>query len=127
MEAFEKGDITTDYTEGIPLVWGDMETVIDVLIPAISAKTGRLGRLLAEGSTAAACQIGKGSSTYTAHSKGLEVPAHDPRGGRHGLAMAYAVSPRGACHVAFPMLFMEMGACFYPEIGFEMNWNPKPM
>lgn len=125
MEAYERGDITPDDTEGIPLVWGDMETVIDVLIPAIAAKTGRLGGLLAEGSAAAARLIGKGSSDYTAHSKGLEVPAHDPRGGGHGLALAYAISPRGACHVAFPMLFMEMGACFYPEIGFEYELEPK--
>ena len=125
MEAYERGDITPDDTEGIPLVWGDMETVIDVLIPAIAAKTGKLGSLLAEGSAAAARHIGKGSSDYTAHSKGLEVPAHDPRGGGHGLALAYAISPRGACHVAFPMLFMEMGACFYPEIGFEYELEPK--
>jgi aldehyde:ferredoxin oxidoreductase len=125
MEAFEKGDITADDTEGIPLIWGDMKTVIDVLIPAIAAKTGKLGSLLAEGSAAAAQKIGKSSSDYTAHSKGLEVPAHDPRGGGHGMALAYAVSPRGACHVAFPMLFMEMGACYYPEIGFEYELEPK--
>lgn len=125
MEAYEKGDITAADTEGIPLLWGDMETVIDVLIPAIAAKTGKLGNLLAEGSAEASRRIGKGSSDYTAHSKGLEVPAHDPRGGGHGMALAYAVSPRGACHVAFPMLFMEMGACYYPEIGFEYELEPK--
>ena len=49
---------------------------------------------------------------------------HDPRGGGHGLALTYAVSPRGACHVATPMLFMEMGACYYPEIGFEYELEP---
>jgi aldehyde:ferredoxin oxidoreductase len=125
MEAFEKGDITAADTDGISLIWGDMETVIDVLIPAIAARTGKLGRLLADGSAAAARRIGKGSSDYTAHAKGLEVPAHDPRGGGHGLALTYAISPRGACHVAFPMLFMEMGACYYPEIGFEYELEPK--
>lgn len=125
MEAFEKGDISKEDTEGISLAWGDMETVIDRIIPAISGKTGKLGKLLAEGSLAAAKKIGKGSEAYTAHCKGLEVPAHDPRGGGHGLALTYAVSPRGACHVAFPMLFMEMGACFYPEIGFEYELEPK--
>jgi aldehyde:ferredoxin oxidoreductase len=80
--------------------------------------------LLSLGSAAAASSIGKGGD-YTAHSKGLEVPAHDPRGGGHGLALTYAISPRGACHVAFPMLFMEMGACYYPEIGFEYELEPK--
>jgi aldehyde:ferredoxin oxidoreductase len=46
---------------------------------------------------------------------------HDPRGGGHGHALAYAVSPRGACHVSSAMHFMETGACNYPEIGFEFD------
>ncbi|MBU1570437.1 MAG: aldehyde ferredoxin oxidoreductase C-terminal domain-containing protein, partial [Proteobacteria bacterium] len=85
---------------------------------------GKLGILLSEGSLAAALKTGKDSVNYTVQCKGLEVPMHDPRGGGHGLALAYAVSPRGACHVASPMLFMEMGACFYPEIGFEYELEP---
>ncbi|MGC8605896.1 MAG: aldehyde ferredoxin oxidoreductase C-terminal domain-containing protein, partial [Desulfomonilaceae bacterium] len=49
---------------------------------------------------------------------------HDPRGGGHGLALTYAISHRGACHVSSPMLFMEMGACYYPEIGFDYELDP---
>jgi aldehyde:ferredoxin oxidoreductase len=124
MEAFEKTDLTLADTDGIELRWGDMTTVIDRVIPAIANRSGSLGQLLSLGSAAAASSIGKGGD-YTAHSKGLEVPAHDPRGGGHGLALTYAISPRGACHVAFPMLFMEMGACYYPEIGFEYELEPK--
>jgi aldehyde:ferredoxin oxidoreductase len=124
MEAFERGDITTADTGGIELRWGDMETVIDKALPAIAKKQGKLGALLADGSVAAANRIGKGSIQYTAHSKAMEAPMHDPRGGGHGLALTYAVSPRGACHVATPMLFMEMGACYYPEIGFEYELEP---
>ncbi|MGZ3596208.1 MAG: aldehyde ferredoxin oxidoreductase family protein [Syntrophales bacterium] len=124
MEAFERGDVTTADTGGIELRWGDMETVIDKALPAIAQKEGKLGALLADGSVAAANRIGKGSIQYTAHSKAMEAPMHDPRGGGHGLALTYAVSPRGACHVATPMLFMEMGACYYPEIGFEYELEP---
>ena len=124
MEAFEKRDLLPDDTEGVELHWGDMETVIHRLIPDIASRKGALGQLLSLGSAAAARFIGKGAQ-YTAHAKGLEVPAHDPRGGGHGLALTYAISPRGACHVAFPMLFMEMGACYYPEIGFEFELEPK--
>ena len=124
MEAFERGDITTADTGGIELRWGDMETVIDTALPAIAKKQGKLGTLLADGSVAAANRIGKGSIQYTAQSKAMEAPMHDPRGGGHGLALTYAVSPRGACHVATPMLFMEMGACYYPEIGFEYELEP---
>jgi len=124
MEAFEKGHLTKDDTDGLEIRWGDMETVINTIVPKIAHREGKLGGLLAEGSVAAAKKIGKGSIDYTCHSKGLEAPMHDPRGGGHGLALTYATSPRGACHVATPMLFMEMGACYYPEIGFEYELEP---
>jgi len=124
MEAFDRGDISLEDTGGVEMRWGDMETVINTVLPSIARKEGKLGALLADGSVAAAKRIGKRSIEYTAHSKGLEAPMHDPRGGGHGLALTYAVSPRGACHVATPMLFMEMGACYYPEIGFEYELEP---
>ncbi|RPJ14241.1 MAG: hypothetical protein EHM30_10565, partial [Desulfobacteraceae bacterium] len=125
MEAFERGDLADKDTGGIKLLWGDMGAVIDKVLPVIAGRKGALGELLAEGSLAAAVRTGKDSVRYTVQCKGLELPMHDPRGGGHGLALTYAVSPRGACHVASPMLFMEMGACFYPEIGFEYELEPK--
>jgi aldehyde:ferredoxin oxidoreductase len=124
MEAFEKGDLSIADTGGIDIRWGDMQTVIDVLLPNIAAKTGKIGRLLSAGSVAAAKKTGKGSIAYTTHSKGLEAPMHDPRGGGHGLALAYAISPRGGCHVSSPMLSMEAGARYYPEIDFEYDLEP---
>jgi aldehyde:ferredoxin oxidoreductase len=125
MEAFEKGDLTLADTDGIPLNWGDMETVINVVLPKIAGREGKLGQLLADGSVAAAKKIGRGLE-YTVHSKGLEAPMHDPRGGGHGMALTYAMSPRGACHVADPMLFVEMGARYYPEIGFDYITGMEP-
>ena len=120
MEAYEKGHLTAEQTGGVPLVWGDLDTVVNKLLPMMAARSGRLGALLAMGSAAAARMIGGHSIEYTAQSKGLEAPMHDPRGG-HGHAVAYAVSPRGACHVQSAMHFMETGACNYPEIGFEFD------
>ena len=124
MEAWERGELKPEQTDGVPLMWGDMHTVIDVILPKIAHREGNLGQLLAEGSVKAAKMIGKGLE-YTVHSKGLEAPMHDPRGGGHGMALTYAVGARGACHVADPMLFMEMGARYYPEIGFEYVLEPK--
>ncbi|MDQ7785828.1 MAG: aldehyde ferredoxin oxidoreductase family protein, partial [Desulfomonilaceae bacterium] len=124
MEAFEKGRLTDEHTAGMDLRWGDMETVVNTLLPMIAHRTGPLGDLLADGSVAAAKRIGEGSIDFTTHSKGLEAPMHDPRGGGHGMALTYAVSARGACHTADPMLFFEMGACYYPEIGFEYELEP---
>jgi len=42
------------------------------------------------------------------------------------MALTYAMSPRGACHVADPMLFVEMGARYYPEIGFDYITGNEP-
>ncbi|MGA2332472.1 MAG: aldehyde ferredoxin oxidoreductase family protein [Syntrophales bacterium] len=124
MEAFERGDLTLADTDGIPIKWGDMDTVINVILPKIAKREGKLGAFLADGSVAAAKKLGKGLE-YTVHSKGLEAPMHDPRGGGHGMALTYAMSPRGACHVADPMLYVEMGARYYPEIGFDYILEPK--
>jgi aldehyde:ferredoxin oxidoreductase len=124
MEAFEKGALSLEDTQNLSLQWGDMDTVIHTLLPKIARREGGLGNLLADGSVAGARKIGGGSMQYTTHSKGLEAPMHDPRGGGHGLALAYAVSPRGACHVATITLPMENGACYYPEIGFEYELEP---
>lgn len=124
MEAFERQDLTTKETEGLCLEWADMATVVDVLLPAIALKKGKLGKLLGLGSVAAAQQIGRNSIDYTAHSKGLEAPMHDPRGGGHGKALAYALSPRGACHLSSIMHFVESGACYYPEIDFDYDLEP---
>ncbi|MEM3703271.1 MAG: aldehyde ferredoxin oxidoreductase C-terminal domain-containing protein, partial [Candidatus Bathyarchaeia archaeon] len=42
--------------------------------------------------------IGRGSENFAIHVKGLEPPGYDPRGLK-GIALAYAVSCRGACHL----------------------------
>lgn len=124
MEAFERGDLTVADTGGVMLQWADMDTVVNTVLPAIARREGPIGKLLSQGSVAAAKKTGRNSLQYTAHSKGLEVPMHDPRGGGHGKALAYAVSPRGGCHVSNTMHFIESGACYYPEIGFDYDLEP---
>ncbi|HNW27014.1 MAG TPA: aldehyde ferredoxin oxidoreductase family protein [Spirochaetota bacterium] len=120
MEAYERGDLTDERTGGMALRWGDMDLVANSILPMMASRSGKLGELLSKGSAGAARAIGGNTINYTAQSKGLEAPMHDPRGG-HGHALAYAVSPRGACHVQTAMHFMETGACNYPEIGFEFD------
>jgi len=120
MEACERGDLTDDHTGGMAIRWGDMDLVLNTMLPMMASRSGALGELLSKGSAGAARAIGGNAIDYTAQSKGLEAPMHDPRGG-HGHALAYAVSTRGACHVQSAMHFMETGACNYPEIGFEFD------
>ncbi len=124
MEAWERGDLDAERTGGIALEWGDMDTVVHRVLPAMAARTEPLGELLSLGSAAAAKIVGGDSIEYTVQCKGLEAPMHDPRGGGHGHALAYAMSARGACHVSTAMHFMETGACNYPEIGFEFDLEP---
>jgi len=40
----------------------------------------------------------KGTADFAMHVKGLELPAYDPRGST-GMALAYATSDRGGCHL----------------------------
>src|SRR5207237_8303150 len=56
-----------------------------------------VGELLAEGSRGAAAQLGGGSLAWAMQVKGLELPGYEPRVLK-ALALALAVSPRGACH-----------------------------
>ena len=60
-----------------------------------------IGDQLADGSALWAASRGKPSSSMSV--KGLELPAYDPRGA-YGMALAYATSTRGGCHLrAYPI------------------------
>jgi aldehyde:ferredoxin oxidoreductase len=55
--------------------------------------------------------------------KGLEAPMHDPRSA-HGYGLAYATSPRGACHGASLQYPVEGGNFFFediPELAVELE------
>jgi aldehyde:ferredoxin oxidoreductase len=59
------------------------------------------GDRLAEGSRRLCESLGK--PQYSMSVKGLELPAYDPRGS-YGIALAYATSTRGGCHLrAYPI------------------------
>jgi aldehyde:ferredoxin oxidoreductase len=124
MEAFEKGHLKPEDFDGISIDWGDMACVTDTILPKIAAREGQIGALLADGSVSASERTGPETRAYTAHSKRLEAPMHDPRGGGHGLALSYATNARGACHVADAMLFIEMGFSHFPEVNLEHKLEP---
>jgi aldehyde:ferredoxin oxidoreductase len=97
MEAWEKGLIGPKDTEGPPLEWGSVDAVRD-MIESIAHRKG-LGDLLAEGVKRAAARIGAGAEDFALEVKGLEPPAHDPRS-KYTVAVGYATSARGACHLS---------------------------
>lgn len=96
MECYERGLITKEDTEGEKLTFGNHEAIISVL-RKIAYREG-IGDILAQGVRKAAKIIGKDAEKLAVHVKGLEPPGYDPRGLK-GVALAYAVSCRGACHL----------------------------
>ena len=95
MESFEQGVLTRTDTNGLDLRFGSGPELLAV-IEQIGRKEG-VGELLSEGSRVAAFRTGGGSEAWAMHVKGLEMPGFHPGRLRH-LALALAVSPRGACH-----------------------------
>ncbi len=97
MEAYEKGLLTKEDTDGIELKFGCVEAAAEAL-RKMAYREGNLGKLLADGVRDAARRLGKDSDRFAIHVKGLELPAYDVRGIK-GMALAIAVSYRGACHL----------------------------
>jgi aldehyde:ferredoxin oxidoreductase len=95
MECYEKGLITKKDTDNLELSWGNSKVILQI-IEKISQKDG-IGALLSEGVKKIAEKIGGKSKDFAVHVKGLELPMHEPRG-QKGMGLAYATSPRGACH-----------------------------
>lgn len=96
MELYEKGILTERETDGLRLRWGDGDVLVE-LVRKIALREG-IGDILAEGVARAAEIIGRGAERYAMHSKGLELPAYDPRAAKaHGLS--YATSNIGGSHM----------------------------
>ncbi len=95
MEAYEKGLITRQDTEGIELKWGDSRALVE-MVKKIGEREG-IGKLLGEGTRKAALEIGRNSIEFAPNVKGLEPSYHDPRC-FFSQALSYATTNRGACH-----------------------------
>ncbi len=91
MECAERGLIDVPW-----LRFGDASALLRAL-DEIAAGDTPLGRLLAQGSRAAAAQVGQGSEAFAAHVKGLELPGYEPRT-LQAMALGLAVNARGADH-----------------------------
>jgi len=87
------------------LKWGDGETIVK-LVEMIANQEG-IGNLLSQGTKAMALKLGR-HVDEAAQVKGLEMPLHDGRA-FHGLAISYATSPRGACHLKGDYYNVELG------------------
>jgi aldehyde:ferredoxin oxidoreductase len=108
---YDRGFISSADTGGLPLRWGDIETA-HTLLEQIAGREG-FGDLLAQGAKRIAAHYG--APDLAVHVNGLEPAAHDPRA-LSGMAVVYATSPRGACHMQGDMYVVDMGLTL-PEVG----------
>jgi aldehyde:ferredoxin oxidoreductase len=107
MEAWERGLIGAKDTGGAELTWGNGQAVLE-MIEQIAFKKG-FGAVLEGGVKRAAEKIGGEAKEFALEVKGLEPPAHDPRA-KMTVAVGYATSNRGACHLAAFTHDFEEGA-----------------
>lgn len=121
MECYDKGLITKEDTGGLEIKWGDPKAMI-TLIHQMGKREGFGGEYLADGVKRAAEKIGKGSEKFAVHGKGLEFPAHDPRG-HFSMAPHYATAVRGGCHLDGLTYFYDRGIpCV--DLGYEQQvWD----
>lgn len=120
MEAYEKGIITKQDTDGIELEWGNARALVEMV-----HRMGRgegIGKLMAEGSRRMAEALGKNAIEFAIHVKGLEPSAHDPRR-FFSQALSYATAARGACHNASLSHPYEL-VLTMPEIGIHEPQDP---
>jgi aldehyde:ferredoxin oxidoreductase len=113
-ELFERGILTAADTGGLEIRYGDAPTHLK-LVEMTALRLG-FGDLLAEGSAALAEHFGVPELAVTVNR--LEVPLHDPRA-FHGMAVTYALSPRGACHMQGDMYGVDTGQGYALELGIE--------
>ena len=95
MESYERGLLPYSENGGPELRFGS-EDALTATLASIGGREG-IGDLLADGSRAAAQQVGGGSEGWAMHVKGLEMPGYEPRSLKT-MALGLAVSTRGACH-----------------------------
>ncbi len=113
MEAYEKGILTRKDTDGVDLVWGNGEALVEMVHKM--GKGEGIGKLMGEGVKRMAEALGKNAVEFAIHVKGLEPSAHDPRR-FFSQALSYGTAARGACHNASWSHPYELSLSM-PEIG----------
>jgi aldehyde:ferredoxin oxidoreductase len=120
MEAYERGILTRQDTDGIDLVWGSGKALVE-MVHKMGKREG-IGKLMGEGSRRMAEALGRNAVEFAIHVKGLEPSAHDPRR-FFSQALSYGTAARGACHNASWSHAYELSLTM-PEIGIPEAQDP---
>jgi aldehyde:ferredoxin oxidoreductase len=111
-ELFERGLLTVADTGGLEIRYGDPEVLFRLI--ELAGRREGFGAVLADGNAALAERAGVPELSATVNR--LEIPMHDPRA-YVGMAVTYALSPRGACHMEGDMFELDLGRSTDEEIG----------
>ena len=111
-ELFERGILTSADTGGLEIRYGDAEMVFKLI--ELTARREGFGAVLAEGNAALAERAGVPELSATVNR--LELPMHEPRA-YLGMAVTYALSPRGACHMEGDMFSLDLGQSNVEDVG----------
>ena len=95
MEMFEKGLVKASELDGIEPRFGDCRAGLALMEKL--AKVEGCGEWLSKGVASIAVQYPE-AAPFAMHVKGLEMPAYHPNAAK-GMALGYAISERGACHL----------------------------
>ncbi len=113
IECSEKGLIEEKYD------WGDEDRMVD-LVRKIAFREG-IGDDAARGMKYLAEKIGQGSIDFALQTKGMELPAYDPRTGK-GFGLGLAVASRGGDHLRALPNFELLS--YSPEEGVKWFGDP---
>ena len=96
MEAYEKGYLTKEDTDGLDLRFGNAEAMVEA-VRVMCLREGNLGKLIADGAARAAERLGKGAE-FAMVNKKLEWGAYSLRS-LQTATLGFATSVRGACYL----------------------------
>lgn len=117
IEAFTKGLFKE--TDGLNLTWGNTQALWS-LMEKIARRQG-IGAIFADGVRRASTILGAETTEFALHAKGLEVSLSNPTP-TVSLALSWATSNRGACHLEGFSHQVE-GGVPYPEAGYTKPMN----
>lgn len=105
MECFQRGLLSQRDLDGLTLRWGDV-AAMESLVAMVVERRG-WGDSLAQGVAGASRVLGGEAARLAIHVKGLDPAGYEPRACQ-GMALAYATSNRGACHLRAMMHVPEL-------------------
>jgi aldehyde:ferredoxin oxidoreductase len=124
MEAYEKGLLTTNDTDGLELRWGD-DKIAEALVRKMVYRDG-FGEILARGMKGAAEYIGGDAPNFAVHIKGTGISLHDWRAS-WGVLFGQIVGSGAGWPAPGADHFGIQSDAGYPEYTARFDRNSKPV